>query len=252
MDTIGKNNLPECINELFEKIQGLLRKAEVCQYLINNYNVLSNEYLIAGLHELAPNILMDEDYYRIISKYYGKEYYMGMLIRRKINNIPVPIPDGYHGPINIKTTLYERVLGEDKYYHDMGVILNVLYTSVVSKFVYYSEERIQKLLDEGKIVILNKKYNPEGAPFIAVPPQECPDYELAFSDVDHKEFFSSDGKYYQTTLDYIKDKLDVEALTRLRDHILTLIANEMGKASFLQEQFDKRGFQKRLNVIQRK
>ena len=243
--------LLDSIND--EKIQELLNKAKLCQYLITNYNVLSDEYLITGLQELAPNILTEEDYYKIISMHDGKEYSEGELVIHRGNYKRVRINYGkqYHGPIDMRTTLYEHVSCDEEE-KKMGVILTVLYTLGVSKVIYYSKERIQELLDNKKIVILNKSYNPGGAPHIGRPPEECPQYELAMGDVDHKEFLSSEGKYYETTLKYIKDKVDCKTLDNFRDYLLVLAANEMSKASFLQRQFMENGFQKRIKDLRSK
>ena len=253
---MDKSNLPDNINELFVRIQELLRKTELCQYLINNYNVLSDEYLIAGLRELAPNILTEEDYYKIISIHDGKKY----------KNRPIPIhlnkknferrrlmlsDNPYFGPLDIRTTLYEPVLCEEGV-KNMGVILTVLHIGTTNPIVFYDKDRIQELLDKKKIVILNKSYNPDGAPYIGRPPEECPQYELAMGDVDHKEFFSSEGKYYETTNSYIKSAIDCDALSKFLDYLLVLVANEMDRASFLQRQFREKGFQKRIKDLRRK
>lgn len=251
MDTYDKADF---INEIFDKIQELLRKAELCQYLIDNCNVLSDEYLTIALQELAINILNEEDYYKIISIHDGKKYYETKPIRhyRNQKRLPMNYDKEYHGPIDIKTTLYESVLCEDDSYKNMGVILKILYTWGVSKVTYYNKDKIQELLDKNRILILNKEYNPDGTPCLIKPSEECPKYELAFSDPDHKEFLSRDGKYYQTTLNYIKSNINCEVLGKLRNYLLTLVANEMDKASFLQKQFSDKGFQKRIGYLQSK
>ncbi len=219
-----------CDEELVQRINMLIEKAKLCRQLIADYDNLDNKEFYDRLNELGiQNKLEDEDYYEIIGLTDGEEYY---------------------GPEEIKTHMYDwfwkKAIVDNITTHSSekkGLNLLVLYTEDVSDTRYYKEEEIEKLLDENKIVILDKRYATEYPPYINGQPVKCPKYDFACAN-GYKAFFSERGKYYNETLRYIKQIMNKEVLNGILEELERLLRDAFSNLDL--NQFLSTGYQKRI------
>ena len=224
------------VGEYIERIKFLMEKIEMCQFLIDNYNDISDEEFYEKIKLLGINSSLDSDDYRnILSLHYNKKY---------------------NGPLDIDTRMHEYIIEEEGYGKDLerhrvksGVELTVVYTpKAIYKGHIYTKDEIKELLDNNSIVIIHKD-NLDTAYLSSS--EEWPNFEVALKDFWGNDKFEVKGeKYYDSTIKYIKKINNVDELRKTIESILKLLKEEINITDYLQQQFNDNRIQKRIKALE--
>lgn len=223
-------------DEYIERIKWLIEKAETCQYLIDNYDNISNEEFYEKFKFIGINSVLDtNDFRSILELYYNKIY---------------------HGPVEIETKMYEYIIEEEEFGKDLerhrvksGVELSVVYApKTININRVYTKDEIGKLLNNNDIVIMHK--DNFGTKYLSSY-EEWPNFEVALDDSWEGDKFEVKGeKYYDTTIKYIKTINDVKKLKKTMKSILKVLKKEINTMNFLEQQFDDKRFQKKFRKLE--
>ncbi len=190
------------ITGICQDMEGLLSGAEECQKLIESKSDISELEFYNMLTTFAfVTNWTEKDLVNIIEIHTGKNFVGSTRIRTRMHKVVKERKDNKHCAC---------------WYNEVGIDYRVLYTSdahLDNKHLYTVEE-ISKLIADGKIVIvkeINRKLFGKKQERETYYPFECAydDNSALYS------FLSKDGKYYLSTLKYIKEQMTSSKLKKL-------------------------------------
>ena len=222
-----------------KELDFLIDKAEECLNLIKDYDEISD----LKYYQRAQKFGIDSKF-----KSYDYMYIIGMA-----NNT------NYKTTITIRTKMKKIVVEEKGYGKDKEVKkverpvnLYVLFKDTIRADYAYSKEEVDELLNAGEIVILNTET--ECDKFAPSDYVNVPDYDVVFhSDRGHSyEFEDYDGKYYDTTVKYMRVKLSKDKLKDIYNKLKVKIDRERDIMDSLINEFKKHNFDKRIGKLNNK
>ncbi len=228
---------PSSFQDYLDEVEFLLGKAEECQNIIKEYDNLSDINFYKRLLELDIDTdLKRYEYANILGIHYNKEFRGTEVIQTTFK---------------VKTGDYVGH-GKDMEYRtmDSALKLEVAYVNNISTKHFYTKDEIDELLRMGYIVILRKEIDW----FVSAHGNEiCPKCDIESNEGNiYSEFTDFDGKYYESTLKYMRKKFNKENLNVILDKLVGLVRAEMNIMSTIEEMYKEKGFQKKLSKLENK